>query len=68
MKDLGKKVSNEVSRPTPQNPLQSDKKIVDHSKYVESQINHAPAAAFGYGLMPTDANGHRLMHHSRTCY
>ena len=63
---VAKAVSKAVNRPTPQNPLQSDKKIEDHSKFVESRTNNPMSQ--GYGMLTTDANGHRLMGHSNRLY
>jgi len=58
----GSKIANrDTDRPRPQNPLQTDKPVPHH--YVNHMINHATAQGFGYGMLISDMNGHRLMGH-----
>ena len=56
-------VDEATNRPTLQRPPQTLAPLPH--QYVEHMINHATAQGFGYGMMSTDANGHRLMGHRR---
>ena len=59
---VAKRVSKIADEPMPQHPLQSHHEV-PHS-YVEHLLNHSAAQAFGYGMIPRDMAGSRLIHAS----